>query len=497
MSSGGSTFVGGIARLQDPFNVSSSPRQLKELQDKISATMTRLFRKPEGGGNPYLFSLAGPKPHYLATEVHGKPLHTAATNGKAFYWSPSFLESLDENQVSTIMSHESFHISFFHTNGERAAGKDLSDWNIATDYIVNAVIEHDHMKSGRNKTIPKLWGGPLGNPVLLQELLDWIDAKRDVPPEGCMADASCVGMSAESIYDQVQQHKQASPRRCKERNGGCGAMSIVPKTGVSKFGPGPQNPAAEKGTPWGPDCCLKCGAPPNYSPWKSLDDHMPSAQTKDETLGDMMRAAEQASQMRGNVPSEIEAQLAELKKPTLMARDIIRHCFQRKAIDVGNKNDWKRFRRRGMAMTPAVYQPKKHDFKPKWVALLDTSGSMSDEDIANGLKELQLCGDNTEGYVVPCDATPHWDAKARITKATDLRRTKVVGRGGTVFDQFFEDLPPKLGTDFDLVVIISDGDCGHVPPMLRPMCDVLWIITNDRTFKPTFGRVCQLKPVRL
>jgi hypothetical protein len=58
------------------------------------------------------------------------------------------------------------------------------------------------------------------------------------------------------------------------------------------------------------------------------------------------------------------------------------------------------------------------------------------------------------------------------------------------------DLPKKLGADFDLVVIISDGDCGHIPANLRPMCDVLWIITNDRPFKPSFGRVCQLKPVK-
>ena len=37
----------------------------------------------------------------------------------------------------------------------------------------------------------------------------------------------------------------------------------------------------------------------------------------------------------GALPPEIEAALADLKKPQLSPRDIIRHCFQRKAIDVG------------------------------------------------------------------------------------------------------------------------------------------------------------------
>ena len=355
---GSTTFVGGIARLQDPSNLASSPRELKTLEDKVSSTMTRLFRKPDNGGNPYLFALAGPKPHYLAIEMYGHKIDTAATNGKAFFWNPGFLASLDENQCSTVMSHESFHVSFFHCNGERGAGKDQKDWNVSCDYIVNACIEHDHVKTRRDAKY-KLWGGPLGNPILLQDLLDWIDGtkKIDLPDHGCFADPVCVGMSPETIYDQIQQHKLSSPRRCKERNGGCGAMSIEPKSGQSKFGAGPQDLKLPEGEPWGPNCCLKCGAPPNYSPYGPMDSHLPSQQTRDETLRDMMRAAEAASQMRGTVPAEVEAALAELKKPQLSPRDIIRHCFQRKAIDVGNKNDWKRFKRRGMAMTPPMYQP--------------------------------------------------------------------------------------------------------------------------------------------
>jgi len=490
------TIAGGIARLQDPASCTSSPRQLKELQDKISSVMTRLFRLPENGGNPFLFALSGPKPHYLAVDLHGHAIETAATDGKNFYWNPAFLESLDLDQVSTVMSHESFHVLFFHCDPVRSAGKEAHDWNLAVDYIVNGVIEHDHAKSGRDKKY-KLWGGPLGQPIELKDLLNWIDGKgKDLPDRGCFADPACHGMSPESIYDQIQSHKIASPRRCKERNGGCGAMSMDPKTGQSKFGPGPQDTTKPLGEPWGPQCCPKCGAPPNYSPFGPMDSHLPGAQTKEEVMGDMMRAAEAASQMRGTVPGEIEDALGQLKKPTLSPRDIIRHCFQRKAIDVGNKNDWKRFRRRGMAMKPPQYHPKKHDYKPKWVALVDCSGSMSDEDITNGVKEMQLVGNDTEGYMVPCDAVPYWDQVQRITKASDLQRTKVCGRGGTVFDQFFEELPTKLGNDFDLVVIITDGDCGHIPANLRPMCDVLWIITNQREFKPTFGRVCQLKPVR-
>lgn len=498
MTTSTTSIAGSIARLQDPSRVAGSPRQLDELQRKISDTMTRLFRKPENGGNPFLFALSGPKPHYLAVELHGQPIPTAATDGKNYFWNPDFLKSLDSDQVSTVMSHESYHVFFFHCDPVRAAGKDPRDWNLSVDYIVNGVIEHDHVKSGRHVKY-KLWGGALGTPILLREYLDWISGKLDkLPDHGCFADPSCHGMSPETIYDQIVDAKLKSPRRCKERAGGCGAMSIDIKTGKSQFGAGPQDLTLAEGTPWGPDCCLKCGAPPNYSPHGPMDSHVPSGMTKDEIMGDMMRAADQAEQMggRGMVPAEIEGALGELKKPTLRARDVIRHCFQRKAIDIGNKNDWKRFRRRGMAQTPPVYQPKKHDFKPKWVALVDCSGSMSDEDIANGVKEMAVVAEGTEGYMVPCDAVPYWDKMTRITRVSDLKRTQVAGRGGTVFDQFFEELPKKLGTDLDLVVIITDGDCGHIPANLRPPADVLWLIVNDRDFKPCFGRVIHLHSAR-
>lgn len=486
MAAADKSFASGITRLKDPDNVAASPRQYLELQEKISSCMTRLFQFPKNGGNPFLFALAGPKPHYLVRELCGQKIDTAATDGKSFFWNPEFLASLDVNAVQTVMSHESFHVLFYHCDPSRAAGKEPRKWNIAVDYVVNGVIEHDHVKSGRDQKF-KLWEGPLGNPITFQDYLAWVAGTKKDFGQGpnCFADPTMHGRSPESIYNDIIQAELSSPRRCKEHSGGCGALSIDPKTGQSTI------PA-----PWDPDACQKCGAKPDFGPG-SLDAHIPSGMTKDEVMGEMMRAAEQAAATgRGTAPAEIEAALSELKKPTLRPSDIIRHAFQRKAIDVGSKNDWKRLRRRQLAMTPRQFLPRKHDHFPKWVVLLDTSGSMSDQDIANGLKEMQACPKESEGWVVPCDAVPYWDQKTRVKNTQDLKRTKIVGRGGTVFDQFFRELPEKIGRDLDIVVIISDGDCGHIPAALRPQCDVLWVITNKREFKPSFGRVVQLNSAR-
>jgi predicted metal-dependent peptidase len=187
--------------------------------------------------------------------------------------------------------------------------------------------------------------------------------------------------------------------------------------------------------------------------------------------------------------------LGELKKPTLKFTDIVRSALLRKVQDAGVNNDWRRLRRRYLSTNPRQYLPRRYMHQPKWLAMLDTSGSMSDDDMAYGISQLQVLGNNTEGYVIPCDATPHWKGVHKVENADDLKRTKVVGRGGTVFDEFFRDFPKHLGTNFDLIIVLTDGDCGTVPLSLRPKgIDVVWVLTrNNKDFRPEFGRVAPLR----
>ena len=471
------------SRLQDPKGVlAENPAKLRELQEKVNRAITRLYKLPENGGNPFLFALAYPKPQEIAADLGGSPFTTAATDGKKFYWCWEFLDALDEDEVATVMSHEIYHVLFFHPT--RMRGKDNHIANIAMDYSVNNTCEEEHEKSGRAKKY-QLWGGKkLGKPLTFSDLLSYIDGKTELPKDPCVfVDAKLRMRSPESIYDEIMRHWDKSPRKCKEQHGGCGALSMDPKTGKPKK-PGPYEPGT----------CPKCGTPPN--PLSSMDSHMPSEADRQEVMHDMMRASEQAKAMRGTAPGAVEELLKELHNPELRARDIIRDARMRYRRDVGRMNDYRRLRRRGLSYDPPVYQWKKKDYASEWVAMIDTSGSMADHDIANGLKELQLVGGEGRGWIVPCDAAPHWKDKIEVTSKSDIRRTKVIGRGGTVFDDFFRGLKQNFPDGFDTVVIITDGDCGTIDPRLKPPCDVVWIITNRREFKPTFGRVCWLDPAR-
>jgi predicted metal-dependent peptidase len=468
-------------RLQDPHGLlKDKPEKLKELQAKITNGLTNLCKRPENGGNPFLFCLLFSKPHKLFDKLHGKPFKTAFTNGKIIGWNPDFLEALDHNEVVTVMMHEIYHVLFMHC--QRMKGKKKNTANIAMDYSVNNHIEVDHSKSKKSY---ELWGQTkLGEPVTLDNFLNYIDGKfEDLPNNLVFVDRSILDKSPEEIYDIIMDHRKNSPRRCKVEEGGCDALSIDPKTGKSVIQP-----------PYGPDCCPKCGAEPDYddSQGGSFDEHTESDLSKEEILGDILKASAYAKSLQGTVPKEIETLLGQLLKPQLRPRDIIRNARLKYQQDQGDLNDYKRLRRRGLSNNPTLFQWKKKDYASEWVAMIDTSGSMSDDDIANGIKELQLVAVEGKGWVVPCDAVPHWKSKVEINSKTDLLKTRVVGRGGTVFTDFFRDLPKHFPEGYDTVVVITDGDVGPIPVELRPRCDVVWVITNERTFQPSFGRVCQL-----
>ena len=517
------------SRLQDRVGTcKDNPKKLKILQDKVSTAMTKLATQPKNGGHPFLFALTAPKPHELRTKIGHRPFSTAATDGKQFYWHPDFLEKLTSMEISTVMMHEGYHVLFWHV--PRGDGRRPEVWNWAIDYVVNAMIETDHQQQQRKGN---LWGGNLGNPLSLKDLLEWIDAKTKKLPQASedsgliFADVSLQGRSPESIYEEIMRHVEKSPRKCpacgsigqkifgkgNQKGDGSGKGKGKGKKGGKGDQPGQgdgdgdgdgQGDGQGNGHSCGHDHgdgdghgdgdhqCETCGG--SLLP---MDEHIRPTTSKEAATQEALRAADVCRKMRGMVPSSVEDELGELVKPTLTWQDLVRNATKRKKMDVGNKNTYKRFRRRPISFPIPMYMPRKYDHKPKILAMLDTSGSMGMDEIIYGISQLQVLGDDMDVIIVPVDAEPHWNGTTQAKTMGELKRTKIIGRGGTVFDDFFRDFPSKVGKDFDVVVVITDGYCGSIPMEYKPPMDVVWVITTPEfDYEPSFGRVAPLRTSR-
>jgi predicted metal-dependent peptidase len=497
-------------RLQDPNNLVENSK-LQELNKALTSALTKLMLSPDQQGNPFLFAMVASKQHYLCDKLPGgHELETAATNGKEYYWNQDFMAKLNQEQLRIVVEHEIWHNVFYHTDPQRVGDKDAKIWNLAVDFVVNTVIlmsrRGDSMLLSHGQTIhseaAKVFNGVLGTPMSLQDVKDiWTGQAPQPPPDKnfIFVDLTIANKTAEYIYEELLQAKRQS--QCPVHGNGPCCQS---QSGNSPGGGGAGSQQGGGKTP-GKGGKSKGGTPSGSGQGSGggctcggildgMDKHMTSVLSREEQQHDVIKAAATARSMgRGLLPAGIENIIKELTEPTLRAADIIKASLQRRASSQGNIKNYTRFRRRGFGVQPQQWWPKYFEFKPKWVALLDTSGSHSDAAMARGISELRLVAHDCDGFIVPCDGVPYWDKMTKVRGMEDLKRTNAPGRGGTVFEQFFKELPTKLGGPWDVICIVSDM-CVNVMPMdLHPHCDVVWLATEETDYKPSFGRLIKLR----
>jgi predicted metal-dependent peptidase len=475
--------------LLDPKSLVSESK-LEYLDKKLSIAKSILSKFPKDGGMPFVYSFTATKKHYLSDDfpsrsksptpdnkeaVADKLAGTASTNGKRYNWHPDFLNMLSVQEIIYVMVHETYHIIMQHCNGTRCFGRNPLIWNLAVDYVVNYSIEHD-FRIGNEKEnnqfirdcddaylnkekIHPIWKGNLGTPYTLKELLVDIEESlknKDNPDyksdkEGqrvTYVDYSLYGRSPESIYDEIMD-------TIKKNGGGGDLNDLLGKMNI----------------------------------FNGMDAHETSDIDKHKLFEEILSATTTTRKMRGTLPGCIEGELKRLENPKLKWEDIARQSMQNIRQEKGSKNDWSRLRRRAMALD--LYRPKKKDQFIRWLCMLDTSSSMSDEDIVYGISQLKVLDSRSEGIVVPCDAQVYWDKQVKIKNLNDLPKIKVVGRGGTVFDEFFNDYRKHIKEQIDLIIVITDG--GVYLNCKRPSVDTVFVITNDHMPNFPWGRVAPLR----
>ncbi|MDZ4784822.1 MAG: VWA-like domain-containing protein [bacterium] len=485
-------------RLNDPKNIAGDKH--KALQDKLLLAQAKLARSPDKGGIPFVYSFAAVKVHELddmtlpILDEKGekvKQLKTAATDGNKYKWSPDFLEKLTTDETALVMAHETYHIVMQHCNINRVQSRNRMLWNLAIDYIVNNSIEHDkryanvisayiadhaYSQNDWDKTPHPMWNGNFGHPKIMKDLLKDIekmvkeyagngnkpkkpDPNEAEPPPVIFVDYSLWGKSAEEIYNMLQQKMDEE----KEKNG----ISAV--DGMSDQEMKEMMEA--------------------YGVGETLDAHEAADVDRHKLLEDILNAMESTKKLAGSVPGSLEEFLKELMEPKLRWQDLVKHAIQKKRQEKGAYNDWTRFRRRPLSLK--MWRPKKKDDTITWVCMLDTSGSMTNDDIAYGISQLKVLDGKSRGYVVPCDTECYWDKMKEIRSMNDLPKVNVVGRGGTVFNRFFSEWKKRIRDPVDLIIVITDGYFSVDFP--KPTTDVVWVITNDHDPKLPWGRTAPLR----
>jgi len=208
----------------------------------------------------------------------------------------------------------------------------------------------------------------------------------------------------------------------------------------------------------------------NHTTWEEFD-NLSEAEKKliDKQVDTLLKhAADMTQKKRGTIPGELEAYLLSLEQ-----------------IEKA-KFDWKGYIRRFTGVSTKVYTKKvrrkenkrfsdnpglKLKMKQHMLLAIDTSGSVSDEELKEFMNEIHhIYKTGVDITIIQCDAAIQ-SIKEYKGKFDGIH---IGGRGGTAFDPVLEYYNGHL-KKYTSLVYFTDGECNTY---VKPKSPVLWVLSE-------------------
>ncbi|MBC7219390.1 MAG: hypothetical protein H5T49_04580 [Hadesarchaea archaeon] len=427
----------------------------------IRARVQLLLKHPFFG---VLATYLEPKPTQLGPYCGGM-----GTDGKFLYYQPDKIVNIPPGQIEGIISHELMHVALGHL--WRRDTRDPFRWNLATDYAVNPIVR-----------------------------------KSFSLPEWVLYDKRYEGKCAEEIYELLSEYK--CPKcGCKRIRGAKykstkrddGDFDVEVGFRCDGCGHGWEEYHTVQPEDFG-------GYPVPFEEVEgdfptTLDDHSVWDRTKEANGVDPKTKAErleqewkrrtvraaQIAKNQGRLPAGLERFIEDLLYPKLGWRQLL---WQYTTKVRGMRPDWRKPSKKWIQY--GIYYPTKRERRLNAAVAVDTSGSISEEELKEFLSEIRGILSTFRSFrvrLLACDAEVHTDITATSLEDFDSFRVNIKGGGGTSFIPVFEAIKNEK---VQVLVYLTDGYGDY--PSEAPGFDVVWVISRGGDPKrPPFGRVIELR----
>lgn len=390
---------------------------------------------------------------------------TAGVTGNCkFYLNPKFAATCNNQDMMFVVAHETMHL-VTSTCARMPDGGNHQLWNISSDIAINYLLlnkEHGAgMQAPRESTIVPLYGGDF------EKYWGWIT--EDIYYDLLKNAQQCPGCSGQG---------KGSPQKGDDDGDGEGDGDS------DGDGKGEQCDGHGGGSsPHSDDCPFK-----NYW-WDDSgsicgDQHSEDGLDEEQIAEWKQRVANAAAEARqaGNLPGALGNFITDLMQPKKDWKRELRMAAHRA---LRKRYDWKKVARRTAGQ---VRTPGKSPHLPSAFIYLDTSGSMSDEDLKEALAEMAeivrlgggaatlILGDCTVYHYGECDV----EALKRLP----------VQRGGTDFRPVFD----KIQEENDKPnIFIGFSDLEGPFPDVQPDFPVVWCRPQGYKADAPWGRVIDIE----
>jgi len=359
---------------------------------------------------------------------------------------PPFIDSLSIRELFAVIQHEIEHIVRCHC--VRVGSRNPEAWNIAADMCVNGPKKKPRIGYQESTT------GELIVP--LKGNIIWI-------PEDWEQDGT-----SEKYYDKLKKKQQSMGGCCKN----CGRPQGKGQGKGQGQGQG-QQPGQGGGQ--GQCKCPTCGGDLNgdYNfggvQGGVIDDHSVWNQTDvspDEARQVIKDVVDQAtSKCQGNCPGHLLEAIAELNKPVVRWRELLRQYLGKHA---GNQRRTysRRNRRRQEFGTKGISRHAASDV----TVIVDTSGSIGQEELKQFFAEIEAISARSRVWLLQWDAS--FQGYARYRRGDWKTKVKIKGRGGTDMAAPIEWLCEN-GLVKDAQIMLTDGYCNYTTDKHFPLITVI------------------------
>lgn len=348
-------------------------------------------------------------------------------------YDPELLGQWTGAEAGAVITHEYMHIFLRHTQRFQELVKrglatlcqeDHEDFNVAADAEIN-----DNLGDA-GLPLPNIDGSPPTTPHTL----------------GCPDH-----LTAEQYYASIKEKKQRGAGPQPPPSWGCGSGAGNPQ---------PEEPEPKEAAKLGHDEVSQ-----DVSRRAAAERVLERQRTRGDVPAGILAAAE------GEVPSAVIDWQTQLRTAVLDAAAFINGSGDY-TWTVRNRNQGALEHLYG---EDAPVLPGEHEPLAKVSVVIDTSGSVSDDDLLNMAGETKAILDCLGGITVTflaCDAAVHALVEVRTVEEV-LANLK--GRGGTDFRPAFAALDKQTQKP-DVIVFMTDGE-GPAPDRAPTYAKTIWLIT--------------------
>jgi predicted metal-dependent peptidase len=385
----------------------------------------------------------------------------AVDSGWRCYYNEAAMRRRPIEEVSSILVHEVWHLLRKHH--QRAARLGINQenalaWNIATDCEIN----DDLVAQGGTVSdclLPSQFGWPP------DQLAETYYAK--IPVRTVSAKLAGVGAGEDTGSGKGQAAGQQGGSPAPTGDGAGDADPFVKKGRAAQW--------------FGGSCADNI--PRSYELPRALREAPARGETEAELIRrQVAREITATNKARGTLPAGMTRWADDvLAPPKVDWRKELLVNVRRAIAQIMGQTDYT-YRRFGRRSTDQMLRPAMITFRPHVAVVIDTSGSMSDQELSDALSETHhvIRTLNAPVSVISCDA------KAHVTKKVfDPRSIQLIGGGGTDMREALKAavaLKPRP----DVIITITDG---FTPwPDRAPAAEHITLLTNNGGHKPKFGK---------